>query len=45
MNLALQTTIASAVSYKGVGLHSGKDVTMELQPADAGTADGGQMSN
>ncbi|MEE1308318.1 MAG: UDP-3-O-acyl-N-acetylglucosamine deacetylase, partial [Anaerovibrio sp.] len=37
MNLALQTTIASAVSYKGVGLHSGKDVTMELQPADAGT--------
>ncbi len=35
--MALQTTIASAVSYKGVGLHSGKDVTMELQPADAGT--------
>ena len=35
--MALQTTIASAVSYKGIGLHSGKDVTMELQPAEAGT--------
>ena len=31
--MALQTTIASVTSYKGVGLHSGKDVTMELQPA------------
>ena len=35
--MALQTTIASVASYKGVGLHSGKDVTMELQPAEAGT--------
>ena len=35
--MALQPTIASVASYKGVGLHSGKDVTMELQPAEAGT--------
>lgn len=35
--MALQTTIAKAVSFTGVGLHSGKDVTMELQPAKADT--------
>ena len=35
--MALQTTIASAVSYTGVGLHSGRDVAMELRPAEAGT--------
>lgn len=31
----LQTTIARTVSYTGVGLHSGKDVQMRLQPAPA----------
>lgn len=31
----LQTTIARPVSYTGVGLHSGKDVRMRLQPAPA----------
>lgn len=30
-----QTTIARTVSYTGVGLHSGKDVQMRLQPAPA----------
>lgn len=29
----LQTTIARPVNYTGVGLHSGKDVRMRLQPA------------
>ena len=37
MDLAFQTTIAAPVSYTGVGLHSGKDVTMKLQPAEADT--------
>ena len=35
--MQFQTTLASAVSYEGVGLHSGKKVHMELQPAPAGT--------
>ena len=35
--MQFQTTLASAVSYAGVGLHSGKKVHMELQPAPAGT--------
>lgn len=35
--MAFQTTIAASVSYTGVGLHSGKDVTMKLQPAEADT--------
>ena len=35
--MAFQTTIAAPVSYTGVGLHSGKDVTMKLQPAEADT--------
>ena len=35
--LQFQTTLASAVAYEGVGLHSGKKVHMELQPAPAGT--------
>lgn len=33
--MALQTTIASEVSYRGVGLHSGRDVVMKLLPAEA----------
>ena len=37
MDLALQTTLASSVHYTGVGLHSGKEVSMELQPAEADT--------
>ena len=28
-----QTTVASAVSYTGIGLHSGRDVTITLRPA------------
>ncbi len=35
--MAFQTTIAAPVNYTGVGLHSGKDVTMKLQPAEADT--------
>ena len=35
--MAFQTTIAEPVSYSGVGLHSGKNVNMELQPAEADT--------
>ncbi|MBQ7479446.1 MAG: UDP-3-O-[Selenomonadaceae bacterium] len=35
--MQFQTTLASAVAYEGVGLHSGKKVHMELQPAPAGT--------
>lgn len=31
----LQTTIARTVSHTGVGLHSGRDVRMRLQPAPA----------
>ena len=33
--MALQTTIASAVTYTGIGLHSGREVTMKLQPGKA----------
>lgn len=32
-----QTTVAKAVSYTGIGLHSGRDVTITLNPAPAGT--------
>jgi len=32
-----QTTLATAVSYTGIGLHSGRDVHMRLAPAPAGT--------
>ncbi|MBQ9698343.1 MAG: UDP-3-O-[Acidaminococcaceae bacterium] len=32
-----QVTLASAVSYSGVGLHSGKDVTMTLKPGKPDT--------
>lgn len=37
MDLAFQTTISEPVRYTGVGLHSGKNVSMELQPAEANT--------
>ena len=37
MKLAFQTTIASEAEYTGVGLHSGKEVHMRLQPAEADT--------
>ena len=32
---AKQTTIKSSVELKGVGLHTGKDVTLKFHPADA----------
>ena len=32
-----QTTLGKAVSFSGIGLHSGRDVHMELRPAPAGT--------
>jgi len=32
-----QTTLAQAAAYTGIGLHSGREVHMELRPADAGT--------
>lgn len=32
-----QTTIARTVAYKGIGLHSGKEVTMALRPAPSDT--------
>ena len=32
-----QTTLAQAVAYTGIGLHSGREVHMELRPAAAGT--------
>ena len=32
-----QTTLATAVSYTGIGLHSGRDVHMRLAPAPVGT--------
>ncbi len=35
--LEQQTTLASEVSYSGVGLHSGRKVRMRLLPAEAGT--------
>lgn len=35
--MALQKTIKDKLVFSGIGLHSGKDVTMTLRPADAGT--------
>ncbi|MCA8964333.1 MAG: UDP-3-O-[3-hydroxymyristoyl] N-acetylglucosamine deacetylase [Planctomycetes bacterium] len=35
--LRMQRTLKSAVDYRGVGLHSGKEVRMTVQPAEAGT--------
>jgi len=35
--VALQKTIKDKLVFSGIGLHSGKDVTMTLRPADAGT--------
>ena len=32
-----QVTLATEVTYSGIGLHSGKDVTMTLQPGKPGT--------
>lgn len=32
-----QTTLAQAAAYTGIGLHSGREVHMELRPAAAGT--------
>ena len=32
-----QTTLGKSVTYTGIGLHSGRDVTMTLHPAEAGT--------
>ena len=32
-----QTTLASPATYTGIGLHSGRDVTITLKPAPAGT--------
>ena len=37
MRLVLQTTIDKTVSYTGVGLHSGRDVHMVLEPAEPDT--------
>lgn len=37
MSMALQKTIKNKVMFSGIGLHSGKEVTMTLRPADAGT--------
>lgn len=34
-NLQHQTTIAKAVTYTGIGLHSGKQVSMSMKPAPA----------
>jgi len=35
--LQQQTTLARAAAYTGIGLHSGREVHMELRPAAAGT--------
>jgi UDP-3-O-[3-hydroxymyristoyl] N-acetylglucosamine deacetylase len=35
--LGFQTTIAAALTLTGIGVHSGREVTITLQPAEAGT--------
>ncbi|MDR7866219.1 MAG: UDP-3-O-acyl-N-acetylglucosamine deacetylase [Sporomusaceae bacterium] len=35
--MSYQTTLAKSIAYTGIGLHSGKDVTITLQPAAADT--------
>ncbi|KPF42414.1 UDP-3-O-acyl-N-acetylglucosamine deacetylase [Rhizobium sp. AAP43] len=35
--LGFQTTIAASLSLTGIGVHSGKSVTITFQPAEAGT--------
>ncbi|MCC8934698.1 UDP-3-O-acyl-N-acetylglucosamine deacetylase [Rhizobium sp. 'Codium 1'] len=35
--LGFQTTIAAPLSLTGIGVHSGRDVTITFQPAEAGT--------
>ena len=32
-----QTTLANSVQYTGIGLHSGRNVSIEMRPAAAGT--------
>lgn len=36
MGLFLQNTIKSAIRFNGIGLHTGKPVRMEIEPASAG---------
>ncbi len=36
MSFSPQHTLASTVSLKGVGIHSGRPVSLEIRPADAG---------
>ena len=33
----MQRTVKEPVEYKGVGLHSGKEIRITVRPADAGT--------
>ncbi len=35
--LGFQTTIAAPLSLTGIGVHSGREVTLSMQPAEAGT--------
>jgi len=35
--MAFQATVKNKVVFSGIGLHSGRDVSMTLRPADAGT--------
>lgn len=35
--MSLQTTVREKIKLQGIGLHSGKDITMTLRPAEAGT--------
>lgn len=37
MSMICQTTIARPVAIAGIGLHTGKRISMNLRPADAGT--------
>lgn len=37
LDTALQTTVARTVELKGIGVHSGADVTLTILPADADT--------
>jgi UDP-3-O-[3-hydroxymyristoyl] N-acetylglucosamine deacetylase len=35
--MELQTTLAAPAEYRGIGLHSGQEVSIKLKPASAGT--------
>lgn len=35
--LGFQTTIAAPLTLTGIGVHSGREVSITLQPAEAGT--------